>query len=434
MNRHMYLVYLTLLSSLLYSGDIFGWAPMQRQLEQDGIFLEACGSQEVKVTTCPLRTAKINMVYTAGVLMQSLCGLPVGILLDKLGPQVMVAAGGLINISGYLLFGLCTGELVIFGYSLIALGGMCMFLSAFHVAKFIPEHRNAFMSGISCGMDASSVVFPALKLVLDAGTSRGDVFAAFAVFTAFYTLAIYAAWSASSRCRSCGEGASGEALLETNPGSSSTDMDVQCVSKLPLSQQLRTLEFGFVLVFCFVNLTRSNMFLGLVKNCLVEFGDEQETPTLLYTTITMWCVPAGIVFVPIVERILSKGGFVRAIDLVHASGMVYTVLQLIDVLPLQVVTAVIYTFYRALFFSVLAAFNFTIFGPDTFGTVAGLMYTFCSLAQPMQIAAVYFTEKAWNGDYRLLNAVLLCSLVLPWLASIKLRSKSKEPSVVGEGS
>jgi hypothetical protein len=91
-------------------------------------------------------------------------GIITGIILDMYGPGVTVILSGIMMAGGSIVFGWkLSGEngafSYLFGYAMLALGGMAVLISAFRVAYVFPEKQAFVIGGISCLFDSSTVVF-----------------------------------------------------------------------------------------------------------------------------------------------------------------------------------------------------------------------------------------------------------------------------------
>jgi hypothetical protein len=69
------LVALTELSSLLYSGTVFGWAPILLVLRDEGLFSNRCGPGD---EWCDGQKEALGMIFTFAAVVYSACGVGVG--------------------------------------------------------------------------------------------------------------------------------------------------------------------------------------------------------------------------------------------------------------------------------------------------------------------------------------------------------------------
>jgi len=145
-----------LLSVFLYSGMLFGWAPLQKLLLSEhngfGQFDELCQNQPHLNTTrkpCPAQLNQLNLVYTLGTFTLSLVSLPGGWFLDTYGVRATVFLSGIFQISGMLLFGFSdsvTFNWFIPGAIAMAAGGFLIMVASFPVSFLFPIHVSQYLN------------------------------------------------------------------------------------------------------------------------------------------------------------------------------------------------------------------------------------------------------------------------------------------------
>ena len=92
------------------------------------------------------------------------------------------------------------------------------------------------------------------------------------------------------------------------------DDDATLVAELPFKQQLRTVEFVFIYIFCCVMMFRSNLFLGTAGNFLISLGDDKDDDR--YAKLLASIIPLGFIFVPVISYFLD-----RTVRLVRAASL-----------------------------------------------------------------------------------------------------------------
>ena len=83
------LVVLTELSSLLYAGTVFGWAPMLLALKHEGLYRELCPPDGDD--WCTERKERLGLIFSGAAVLYSASGVAVGSFLDAFGPAACVA-------------------------------------------------------------------------------------------------------------------------------------------------------------------------------------------------------------------------------------------------------------------------------------------------------------------------------------------------------
>jgi LAT3 family solute carrier family 43 protein 3 len=243
---------LALLSVFLFSGVIFGWAPLELLLLREGQYSETCENGEAM--PCPTQIARLQLVFTAGQFILSFASLPVGYFLDHAPKSLFYFVTAVVEVTGLCIFASSDSEsfdYFVLGYSLMALGGCMTMLGAFPASFLIPKHQAGILAAISCLFDASSIVFFVFHRVeLKApNVSRQSLFLILAcIGVAVYTpLAVF--WS----------------ILEKKNWKEVLDQDKSHVEshtlqKRSLCSQLATPEFLLVTTFASIHMLRCNFY------------------------------------------------------------------------------------------------------------------------------------------------------------------------------
>jgi hypothetical protein len=167
---------LSCLSVLLFSGIIYGWAPLYLILVAEGQYSELCpinsnnddviiavDKDAAPATTCPEQDLKLGVMFTLGQFLLNFSSLPVGFMLDHTPKVAFYVIAGTINVMGLLLFACSdtkTGrDYFLLSYALMAFSGSMTMLGAFPTTFLLPQHQAALLAAISCLFDASSITF-----------------------------------------------------------------------------------------------------------------------------------------------------------------------------------------------------------------------------------------------------------------------------------
>jgi LAT3 family solute carrier family 43 protein 3 len=98
---------LVLTSCLLFSGILFGWAPLVLMLKREGFFASLCEPDE---STCAAQDNRLNLIYTLGATTTTLVGFPAGLLLDAVGPIVTTALAAVVEVAGLIIIALSDAD------------------------------------------------------------------------------------------------------------------------------------------------------------------------------------------------------------------------------------------------------------------------------------------------------------------------------------
>ena len=195
--------------------------------------------------------------------------------------------------------------------------------------------------------------------------------------------------------------------------------------------QLFTVEYAFVLVYMGVHMTRSNLFLGILTPFFESIGGVSDSTDNMVQVAT-FMVPAGALFTPLVEIIISKARGSGGALLVHVLGACYGSLMFVQSpLWVQLITTALYGFYRALLFSVIAAFNVEVFGLASTGRINGVMYSVTGFLSLIITPALDYVQDSCDGDFKWLLVYQFLAMIPSLALTIVLYFYSKEPFVGG---
>lgn len=169
---------------------------------------------------------------------------------------------------------------------------------------------------------------------------------------------------------------------------------------------------------------RSNVFLATVGDFLWSLQANPEP----YDSIVEIAVPCGFVAVPVITYLLDYAGFAWSAIATVCLGVLYGAMSIVGFLPLQIATAFTFTCYRALLFSMVAAYVAVIFGPHSVGRVTGILYTTTALfvLGLGDTTLQRIVKNSLNGDWFMVHVVML-SLMLPVaVLSLWIQRRSKE--------
>ncbi|GLE02967.1 hypothetical protein PINS_up011846 [Pythium insidiosum] len=206
------LVIVVLLADLLFTGIVFGWAPMLLLLLEDEQFHELCGEEtgnggDGLLVPCAAQENRLNLMFALAAVTTNAASLPVGVFLDRCGPTVTTAVAGVVEVAALLLLAVAdsqTFDVFLPAYMLLALGGCLTMMASYPASFVIPQHQTAVLAAISCLFDGSSVVFLVLYSLRSVfRVPRRMLFIGFAVLaTGVYAL-MAVLWYRNERTLKC---------------------------------------------------------------------------------------------------------------------------------------------------------------------------------------------------------------------------------------
>ncbi|CAK0854975.1 unnamed protein product [Prorocentrum cordatum] len=284
---------LALAANLLGSGVIFGFAPLQVLLEEDGVFQGLCGKE---ASVCPERTSQLVLLYTLGSTAAILCG-PVGFVVDWAGPVASNALSGGVASLGLALLGAAPPDglaPLAAGAVLTGFGGAAILMASLPLGFVVPAAAEGpVLSAVNVCFDASSVVFLLVyRLYASLGLSRRALLVGHAAVIATLHLGLVAAWSCGPAQRLRARQAE-----ELKLAAAACQDDAACGAAALAPDALQSWEFRFVLVFFTAQMFRSNFYLGTNKALLEAYGD--ASTGYAYTQVFAAFLPVSVVCLPL---------------------------------------------------------------------------------------------------------------------------------------
>jgi len=202
-----------------------------------------------------------------------------------------------------------------------------------------------------------------------------------------------------------------------------------------VGRQLGSLEFGLVVIFASVQMTRCNFFIETVNELLLVYGDVHST----YATLFSYVLPAGVVFVPLIESSVRRRGCVGTLHVTNALGAVFGLLLLVPSLSVQAVNFAIFACFRAFLYATLNTFIAFSFGVQTMGRIVGCTFTTAAVVTLLQYPAAALAENGTAGndagvaDFTLVNSLMLAACLVPTVLALGYSRMLQRTAKDGEG-
>jgi len=425
----MALVLLAEVSTLLYAGIIFGWSPLLHMFKNEGYYADECGPKD---PWCHDQQNALAEVYTLGSTMQTACTFFVGLFMDMVGYRSLILVGSVLECLG-LYFLLCFESPVMIpgvadwalplGSILVSFGAMCFFQHTFSVSAMFPA-KTVLIVALNCTLfDASSIIFVVAKLFYDIGVplyAVGIFLIVLNVLVSGGIIYLRTIIPADPPKSTPGD--------SDNLRDSKGDLVYQLIEHRTFYQQIVTAEFGFILVYMSVHMTRSNLFLGILSPL---FNSLHQPDTDAYIQIASFLVPAGAFFTPLVEYTINRLGGAKSAVVVHILGAVYGSLMFASLLWVQLIATGIFGFYRALLYSVAASYNIGIFGFGSLGRINGVMYSLTGLWSFIIAPALKYAQQTCGDDFDPLLGWQWLAMLPSFIYVVVLYVRSREPFIGG---
>mmetsp|Transcript_32750 Transcript_32750/g.73923 ORF Transcript_32750/g.73923 Transcript_32750/m.73923 type:complete len:506 (+) Transcript_32750:164-1681(+) len=414
--KKLCLVGSALVNSFFFSGIVFGWAPLQVMLADEGQYAELCADGP----PCPEQQSKFAAIFATATFLVNGISLPSGLFLDHFGGRAMSAGAMIFNFAGLCLVGISDSaslDLFQLGYGLIAVGGQMTLFAVFPTAFEVAKYQTLVFAANSCLFDGSCIVFQVLSSLHEfhPALTRRSLFFGYALFSLPLYLLNISLWRFSG---AIGEESpiesretvdiSSSPLLpipetpvdqekgdskissENTPLLSTAKSAPKKTSQLGLFEQLLTWDFAFILLFASTGILRANLYIGTNEQFLENLGDNDAPNDRLYSKLFGYLLPMGFIFIPVIDFAVGIS-MKAALQATNALAVAVAALTLIPSLPVQVVTFLVFAGYRAFLYGVMGAFIGETFGPLTLGRITGCVFTTGSLLNLVQV----HVGRAW---------------------------------------
>lgn len=192
-----------------------------------------------------------------------------------------------------------------------------------------------------------------------------------------------------------------------------TDSEAFSLVDVPMTRQMRSFEFAYILIFAAVQVLRATIYIGTANKLLDNYGDSEHG--FVYTKIFSVVLPVGFVFVPAIDHLVETRGLALSLLFTTILGALYSLLTLVPSLPLQCLTMFVFTAFRAFLYAVMSAFTAKTFGLANLGSLMGVIFSISSIVSLAEYPAVYASNSYFDGDLTYLNALslVMCLALLP---------------------
>jgi len=367
-----FLLVADLASVFLFSGIIFGWAPLSAMLVDEGFYSHQCVGEPAP---CDAQANSLNLAFTIGSTAVSFLSIPAGMLVDKFGPAVGTVVAAVLEISGLIGIAVCedvnreTGfDLFLVSFTMISVGGAFTMFNAYSAPFLFKSSMNVVIELTACLFDGSCIIFTFFKMAYDAGVPFSTLWWFFVGLAGGVYALLILAWIVNAK-----ELKESRAVDSTPSAEEAKSPHADSLPSKPLLEQVRTLEFVAVCLYAAIQVPRSNLYLGSVDLTNREYALLYDWPDVdRVISIIGLIIPLGFAAVPFIEASIHYLDLIGTFLVCSALGLLYNFLQLVPAQSAQLLGAVVFAAFRAFLFSILAAFNGATFGPTSMGSIMGL--------------------------------------------------------------
>lgn len=454
----------------LSGGIVFGFAALKPVLIAEGVYRDECNDDEfhLGMPACSEQDMKLNRMFTYSAVLTNIASLPVGYILDRVGPRtcgmigsVVIAAGtGVLanakSVSGYYIDG------YIVGYILLALGGPFVFISCFHLSNCFPRFSGTILALLTGAFDSSSAVFLFYRLVYErTGLSLSNFFTVYLIVPTFVLLAeifimpreqystvadvtkvveagvpeapqrTYVKvrqFSVSestrpllgSRRHSLEEDYGDEPVIDDDTHEEDNIVENPtehaevwgALHQFSARDQIKSPWFVLMAIFTAIQMLRINYFLATVLSQYTYLLGSKELATLVNRIFDLALPIGGVIAVPFIGVLLDNFSTPVALLVLFTVSTAISILGLFPSLIAGIFKIGLLVIYRPFYYTLVSDYTAKVFGFDTFGTVYGLMISISGLISLAQAYLDILTHEVFNLNPIPVNAILLALTVV----------------------
>ena len=411
------------------------------QLEDAGAFAWKCTADEQREgTICPEQTsALINVQFIAQITQISSPLL--GQLVDVWGPTTMVYFMTVSECIGLGLLVLAVAaeidRLLYAAFVLVALACWCGAMLTVQAGLYFPDGRarSRVIVSLNALFDAGSVTYLGLwglgKVISLTAIVSGYWVVAVVVFgtaSYFWTVAVPASEEeedpedeeeldpAESMDKETSSDQEEEKDVSGGPAASVSTQPgaYTMLSERATVAQLTSYPFFLVIVYWIVHVTANQWVLTTTRDFLATLGDDEVDNK--YLTIFTILLPTSIVALPCVDYILSRYGFIVALQVINALALGYNLVRLLgDNLQVQILGFCFFTFFRCFLFGIVLSFIPVLLSPALAGKASGILFAITGVTAFLNIPLARSAVE--KGDFFIPN-LLYTLLLIPCVVAV----------------
>jgi MFS family permease len=174
-DRYSGLVLCSWLSTMLFSGTIYGWASLSIMLVSEGVLHQSCESDEV----CHTQEENLALIYSLGATIQVFSSFVVGYSIDVFGPLKCIVTSGICLFIGTVLFATADTDdfyQYIIAICFTAIGSNFCYLTSFACsfvveASYLSTYNTGEYQHISAAADTAQMVY-SIAIVMSTAKKR----------------------------------------------------------------------------------------------------------------------------------------------------------------------------------------------------------------------------------------------------------------------
>ena len=191
------------------------------------------------------------------------------------------------------------------------------------------------------------------------------------------------------------------------------------VAKREPFQQLTSAPIVLLCVYFGIQVTSTNWNLSTQRDFLAHLGDDEKNN--LYLSIFSLLTPVSILGVPFIDYAILNFGWTGALQGTTFLSLAYTFIKVASTnLNVQIISFVIFSFYRSFLFGTCFSFLPTLVSLPVIGRAAGIMFAIAAVTFFLTIPLARHTINNLDGDFFVPNLIFVflnipCFFAVFWL-------------------
>jgi hypothetical protein len=394
-------------------------------------------------------------MFTVAAVGTNVAALPIGAILDTLGPQVCGIIGSFLLAIGALFFAFAWQlpfDGYIPGYLFLALGGPFVFISSFQLSNTFPKHSGLILALLTGAFDSSSAVFLVYRMLYQwsNGTFWPKKFFLLYLVVPIFILVVQIFIMPKASYKTVGElvkqveeadDVYDDQMDETTAllreehrqhrqsvvseitdllGSKSGGKQIkQEERKKKISgvwgalhggsvyQQITSPWFILITLFTVIQMTRINYFVATIRPQYEYLLGSEEKAVEINTFFDVALPLGGLLSIPFIGLVLDNTSTVFVLSALVAIATTIGVLGCLPYTWAAYSNVCLFVLYRPFYYTAVSDYAAKVFGFRTFGTVYGLIICLAGLFNFSQSGLDALMHRVFDGNPVPVNLILL---------------------------
>ncbi|KAH8657459.1 major facilitator superfamily domain-containing protein [Tricladium varicosporioides] len=448
---------------LFSAGIVFGYAAIKPVLVDENVYRNLCTKKELEegVRTCYDQEIHLNLMFTVAAVGTNVAALPIGAILDTLGPRICGIIGSFLLSIGALLFAFAWQlpfDGFIPGYLFLALGGPFVFISSFQLSNTFPKHSGLILALLTGAFDSSSAVFLVYRIIYQwtNGSFWPKKFFLLYLVVPVLILIVQIFLMPKSSYKTVGELV--RVVEETDSNGYDDQIDEHTaliraerrqhrqsvVSEITdllgsksggkqikqeerknaisgvwgamhgktVAEQILSPWFVLITLFTVIQMTRINFFVATIRPQYEHLLSSYDKAVEINTFFDVALPLGGILSIPFIGLVLDN---TSTLFVLSALVTIATTIGVLGCLPYDwaaYANICLFVLYRPFYYTAVSDYSAKVFGFRTFGTVYGLIICLAGLFNFSQSGLDALLHKVFGGNPVPVNLILLSSALV----------------------